>query len=265
MKAAERETREDSTLRVLRAVALAALTVLAIYLCWMLAAPFLNAFTWGFTLAVVCAPLRKWLFARLPKLPATVLIMALVIVVIAVPLTFVLRQLLQESLKAQSWILNSIQADGWRGAIAANRWLGPLWAWADQQLDLGQIAQQMAAAIANWIAPAVGHSVSVISQTGVALLAFFFFLRDEETVLTAVGRALPLSPQETERLFATDACPGARRRGSDRGNYRWGGSPQVPRPIRSKQKPNGRSLADRRWREPRLQRLPEKVEQRESS
>src|ERR1700687_5999586 len=113
MRAAQGETREDGTLRVLRKVALAALTVLAIYLCWKLFAPFLNAFTWGFTLAVVCAPLRKCLSARLPRFPATVLIMALVIVVIAVPLTFVLRQLLQESLKAQSWVMNSMQPGGW--------------------------------------------------------------------------------------------------------------------------------------------------------
>lgn len=176
--------------------------MLAVYLCWMLFAPFLHAFTWGFTLAVVCAPLRKWLFARLPRLPATVLIMALVIVVIAVPLTFILRQLLQESLKAQSLVLNSMHAGGWRGTIATNRWLGPLWTWADQQLDLSQIAQQVAAAIARWIAPAVARSVGVISQTGAALLAFFFFLRDEEIVLAGVGRALPLSPPETGRLFA---------------------------------------------------------------
>jgi predicted PurR-regulated permease PerM len=125
-----------------------------------------------------------------------------VIVVIAAPLSFVLRQLLQESLKAQAWVLNSMQADGWRGVIAANRWFGPLWSWADQQFDLSQIAQQIAATIARWIAPAVAHSVSVISQTGAALLAFFFFLRDEEIVLAGVSRALPLSPPETDRLFA---------------------------------------------------------------
>ena len=194
--------REDGTLRVLRAMALAALTALGIYLCWKLAAPFLNAITWAFTLTLVCAPLRKWLFARMPRLPATALIMALVLVVIAVPLTFALRQLLQESLKAQLWLRNSMQTEGWRSAIAANRWLGPLWNWADRQLDLGQLAQQIAAAIARWIAPAVAHSVSVISQTGAALLAFFFFLRDEETILAGVGRMLPLSPAETGRLFA---------------------------------------------------------------
>jgi predicted PurR-regulated permease PerM len=192
----------DGTLRVLRAVALAVLTVLAIYLCWKLAAPFINAFTWGFTLTLVCAPLRKWLFSRLPKLPATVLIMALVVIAIAVPLTVFLRQLLQESLKAQSLLRSSIQADGWRSAISANRWLGPLWTWADQQLDLSEIAQQIAAAIARWAAPAVAHSVGVISQTGAALLVFFFLLRDEETILAGVGRMLPLSLSETDRLFA---------------------------------------------------------------
>src|SRR3954465_7548279 len=85
--------REDSTLHILRSVALAVLTVLAVYLCWNLAAPFVSAFTWGLTLTIACAPLRKWLFARFPKTVATVLIMVLVIAVIAVPVTVILRQL----------------------------------------------------------------------------------------------------------------------------------------------------------------------------
>ena len=79
--------------------------------------------------------------------------MAVVIVVIAVPLTFILRQLLQESLKAQSLLRSSIQIESWQGTISANRWLGPLWNLADRQLDLSQIAQQSAAMIGSWIAP----------------------------------------------------------------------------------------------------------------
>jgi predicted PurR-regulated permease PerM len=192
---------QDNTLRVLRAVLLAAVTALAIYLCWRLASPFLNAFTWGFTLAVACAPLRKWLFARIPRWPATLLIMAIVLIVIAVPVTFMLRQLLQESLRAQALLKSSIQSDDWRTTIAAQRWLGPLWTWADQQLDLSEIAQQMAGVMARWIAPALARSVGIISQAGAAMLAFFFFVRDKEIAVEAIRRMLPLSFAETEHLF----------------------------------------------------------------
>jgi hypothetical protein len=44
------------------------------------------------------------------------------------------RQLLQESLKAQTLLQRTAQTDDWRSAMAAHRWLGPLWTWADQQL-----------------------------------------------------------------------------------------------------------------------------------
>jgi predicted PurR-regulated permease PerM len=195
-------TIDNASIRVVHALALAALAALAVFLCWKLFAPFLYAFSWAFAFAVACAPLRKWLFARMPRVPATLLIMALVIVVIAVPLTFILRQLLQESLKAQTLLRSSIQIDSWRGAISANRWLGPLWRWADQQLDLTQIAQLAAAEITSWIAPAVARSLRVVSQTGAMLLALFFFLRDQETILGGMRSVLPLSTDETDRLFA---------------------------------------------------------------
>jgi predicted PurR-regulated permease PerM len=197
----ENPAHQDDTLRTLRAVLLAALTALAIYLCWRLAAPFLNAFTWGFTLAVACAPLRQWLFARMPRLPAALLIMTIVLVLISVPVMFILRELLQESLRAPALLRSSIQSDDWRITIAVQRWFGPLWAWADQQLDLSEIAQQMAGTIARWIGPALARSVGVISQAGVAMLAFFFFVRDQEIALEAIRGMVPLSFSETEHLF----------------------------------------------------------------
>ena len=181
---------------------LAALTALAIYLCWKMLAPFVPAFTWAAALAVACAPLRRWLFARMPRTVASLLIIILILVVIAVPMTFVVRQLVQESLKAQALLQSSFQGDGWRGAISGNRWLGPLWNWADRQYDLSQVAQQTAAKVAGWLAPVVAKSLSILSQTGAMLLALFFFLRDGESIVAGVGRVLPLSDAEVGELLA---------------------------------------------------------------
>jgi predicted PurR-regulated permease PerM len=193
---------QDSTPRVFRLAFLACLTGAAIYLCWKLTAPFINAFTWAFALAVVCAPLRKWLFARMPKVPATMLILALVVLVVAAPVTLILRSLFQESLQIQSLVRQSLDADVWQSTVGAHPWLGNLWKWADQQFDLDGIARQTAAAIARWIAPALAHSVGVVSQAGIALFALFFFLRDQEIVLDSVRRLLPFSPEEMDLLTA---------------------------------------------------------------
>jgi predicted PurR-regulated permease PerM len=135
--------------------------------------------------------MRRLLFARLEKLWATLLIVTFVVIVIAVPVAFILGQLFQESLHAQSFLRDSIDVRAW-----------PLVAWADKQFDLREIAQQIAATLARWIAPALAHSVGVISQAGVTLLALFFFLRDQESILDAGRRLLPLSPDEIDLLLA---------------------------------------------------------------
>ena len=192
--------RQDSTSGTLRVLFLTGLTLAAIYLCWKITAPFIDAFTWALALAVACAPLTRWLFARMPKFPATLLVVALVVVVITVPVSFILRQLLQESLQAQSLLKDSLNADAWQRNIATHRWLGPLWTWADQEFDLAEIARQIAGTIARWAAPVLAHSVSAVSQSGIALLAFFFFVRDQESILAAIGRMLPLSPGEIDLL-----------------------------------------------------------------
>ncbi|HVW86065.1 MAG TPA: AI-2E family transporter [Bryobacteraceae bacterium] len=193
---------ETRLFSVFRAVSLAALTALAMYLCWRMTAPFLNAFTWAFALTVASAPLRGYFFARMPRVPATLLIMTIVILVVAVPVALVSRQLFQESLRAQQFLQRSIGNGDWRAALAGHHWIAALWTWADQQLDLSQIGQQLAAAMARLVAPAVARSVGVISQAGVALLAFFFFLRDQDHALAGIRRLLPLSAPEIDYLFS---------------------------------------------------------------
>ncbi len=56
--------------------------------------------------------------------------------------------------------------------------------------------------MAGWIAPVVAHSVGVVAQAGVILLALYFFLQDEEIALAAVRGLLPFSPSEIDRLFS---------------------------------------------------------------
>src|SRR5579863_6548431 len=187
---------------IFRALSLAALTAFAVYLCWLMTSPFLSAFTWAFAFAVALSPLRTWLSTRLPKLLATLLVITAAIIVAAVPGALFSRQLLCESVRAQQLLRDSIQGGGWQSALADHPRIGEVLAWAGDRLDLGQIGQQLAGAMAGWIAPVVAHSVGAIAQAGVILLALYFFLQDEDIALAAVRAVLPFSSGESDRLIA---------------------------------------------------------------
>jgi len=194
-------TQQETTLMVLRASVLVLITALVLYLCWQIVLPFVNAFVWAFAIAVACSPLRQWFFARLPRAAAALLIIALLLIVILAPLTFFFRQLLHESQRAQALFQGSLQNGDWRAAIDGNRILAPVADWASRQFDLEQLGRQLNGLIGRSIGPIVSRSLRVIAQIGAGLLALFFFLRDQEIVVRSIGRLLPLSDVETNRLF----------------------------------------------------------------
>ncbi|MDE3197289.1 MAG: AI-2E family transporter, partial [Acidobacteriota bacterium] len=194
----DRGPRIDPALRVLRIAALLAMAGAVIWLCWNLVAPFVSGFTWGLTIAVVCAPLRNWLFRRMRHGPATILIIGAVLLLIAVPLSLVLGQFFQELVRAQESVGAWLHAENWKQSISQHRLFGPLWNWADREIGIASLAQQGTASLTRFIAPTVMKSAGFFAQSGVALFALFFFLRDQEVFLAALRRALPFSDGQTD-------------------------------------------------------------------
>ncbi len=185
-----------------RALALAALTLIAVYFCWMMTVPFLGAFTWAFALAVAFYPVRIWLTRRMPGLAATLLIMTALVVGVSLPGAVLGRQLVNECLRAQQLLQESLRGGGWRGAVAARPWIGTVIAWTDSELDLALLGQQLAGTMARSIAPFLVRSVGLLSQAGIVLLALFFFLQDEARLLAGARSLLPLSADEIDGLTA---------------------------------------------------------------
>ena len=71
-----------------RTFLLAAFTAIGLYLCYLLAAPFLSTLTWAIALAVLFMPLQVWLESKLrhPNIAAlvSVLIIGLIVVILAI-------------------------------------------------------------------------------------------------------------------------------------------------------------------------------------
>ena len=191
----------DPTAGILRILTLLGLTALALLLTWQLTAPFLSPFTWALALAVAFSPVQKRLARRMSPSLAAFLVLTLAILIIAIPITALSRQLFQESLRAQSLLQNFYQSGAWSEMASDHKWVGKAFVWADKQLDLTDLLQRLAATFASSVGPVVATSLAVISQAGTAILTLFFFLRDEDQIVATMRRMLPLHAWETDLLF----------------------------------------------------------------
>ena len=101
------------------------------------------------------------------------------------------QRLLQEAQRAQELFRNLTQSAVWQ------RWIGSIWPWVLSQLDVESISQD----ILRNVAPVFSKSAVGLSRTLLSLLFFFFFVRDQDTMIETVRRLLPLTQSETDRLF----------------------------------------------------------------
>lgn len=177
-------------------------TAFAVYLCYCLALPFLSPLTWALALAVLFTPFQRWLERKLhrPSLAAAISVLVVGLVV-AVPATFVVQQLIQEAAKGAEIIKAKIESGEWRRAIEAQPRLAPLADWIERKVDLPGAVKDLA----TWLTSTAGVIVrgSVIQVIGFCLTFYllFYFLRDRSSALRALRSVSPLSDGQMNRLF----------------------------------------------------------------
>ncbi|HHZ10149.1 MAG TPA: AI-2E family transporter [Rhizobiales bacterium] len=179
----------------------AAFAVLGLYVCYLLALPFVGPLTWAVVLSILIAPFHRRLEDRLrhPSLAAMISTIAAASVV-AVPVLFVAQQLIGEAAKAAIFIEKTLRSSAWREAIADSPHLSAIADWVEQRLDLAGAAANLAA----WL---TGRSTSFLRASATQLLGFvltlyflFFLLRDRVGILRVLGALSPLSPAETRLM-----------------------------------------------------------------
>jgi predicted PurR-regulated permease PerM len=186
----------------MRAVVLLAATVGGLFVCYLLALPFLPALTWALALAVIFAPSHRWLetkFRAPPTLAAFVSVLGIGLIVVA-PAIWLGSLLLSEAAAGAAAIKEKAASAEWRQIFENNAALRLLLPWVDQ-IDLpGTVGNA-----ASWVA---NTSASLIRGGALQLLTFFltfyflyFFLRDRRLFLDFLQNASPLSRTDTQRLF----------------------------------------------------------------
>ena len=184
-----------------RAFVLAAVTGVGMYVCYLLTVPFVSALAWALALAVLFAPVHRWIEARLkkPNVAASVSVL-MVVFIVGMPATFVAGRLIEEAANGANAIRSNVESGTWRRAIEAHPRIAPLGRWIAQQFDLPAAMSSAVSWLANTSASFVRVSVTQVIGLLLTLYFLFYFLRDRRAAVGSLADLLPLSAAETDRL-----------------------------------------------------------------
>jgi predicted PurR-regulated permease PerM len=186
------------------------LAVTALALCWILL-PFYGAILWAIIIAVLFAPIYRWLLPRLKahRNAAAALVMLLVLVVGVLPFALMTASLTREA----SLIYQRIHSGEWNPAVYLRGLFDALPSWVSALLaragvaDFDMLQRQVTAALAQgsqFIATqALGiglNTFDFVVSLGVALYLAFFLIRDGDELAQTAKAALPVPPQCKQEL-----------------------------------------------------------------
>jgi predicted PurR-regulated permease PerM len=185
----------------MRAYVVLAITIGALFVCFLLAMPFLAALTWALALAVLCMPSHRWIESKVgfPSLAALISVGWIGLVVV-MPAIWISARLMTEAAAGAVLIEDKVASGEWRAIFESHAALATLLPWIEQ-LDLpGAIGTA-----ASWTATQAASFVrGWIVQLATIIFTFyllFYFLRDRRLVMTWLHEVSPLSTADSRRLF----------------------------------------------------------------
>lgn len=184
-----------------RTLVLIAAIVAGAFASFRLVLPFVPAFTWALTFAVLFAPVHRLNEARLkrPNLAAAVSVI-MVAVIVVVPAILVASRLVEEAARGASAIRTAIDSGQWRPVIEAHPRVEPIVDWIGSQVDLPSLVANAASWLTNLSASFVRGSVAQAIGFLLTFYFLFYFLRDRRAALAALQNLSPLSENEMRQV-----------------------------------------------------------------
>lgn len=181
---------------------LMAVTVVGIYLCYRLAAPFLPAFVWALALVVLFAPLHRWLESKVkhPNLAAMICVLVAALIVV-VPAMFVAERIIGEAARGAETIKTMVESGELRRSFEGHPLIAPVGHWIERQFDLPGMVNTATSWLTSTAASFVQVSVMHLIGLVLTFYIFFYFLRDRSAMLESIRFLSPLSEADMNRMF----------------------------------------------------------------
>ena len=187
------------------------LAMVSLALAWILQ-PFFGTILWGAIIALLFAPVYRWLVPRTRRRRtlAALVTLLLVLLIVVIPFGLITASLARET----ATVYGHIQSGEWNVALYFRKVFDALPEWALSLLDrfgLGNFAtlqRRLAAALtqgSQFIATnalSIGQdSFDFIASLFITLYLAFFLIRDGEVVARGVRHAIPLAPAHKQELL----------------------------------------------------------------
>lgn len=185
------------------ALVLIMVTGAGIYSCYLLAAPFFPALAWALALAVLFAPLHRWLASKVrnPSLAAIICVL-LVALVVVVPSAFVAERIVGEAVRGANAVKAAVASGEWRRPFETHPSIAPVAHWIELNFDLPGIVRTAASWLTSTATSIVRGSILEVIGIVLTFYIFFYFLRDRSAALESFRSLSPLSREDMNQLFS---------------------------------------------------------------
>jgi len=192
-------------------VFLALLGLVTIAFVWILA-PYGGAIFWGVVLAILFAPIYRWLLQRTRNKAslAALLTLLLITVIVILPLTLVSISIVNQAAS----VVELVRSGDISVGMYFNKIMAALPNWLISLLDrfhltslsylqdkLTEAASQVSQEVATRAINAGLYTVDFLTSLCILLYLLFFLLRDGDSLSRKIRAAVPLGPKYKQRLF----------------------------------------------------------------
>jgi len=186
-----------------RAIALALLAAVGIYLCYRLAQPCIPSLVWAGALALIFTPLQRWMEARV-KRPNLAAVLSLLIIglLVVVPATWFAQKLVEQAATVPRNIQKQIAAGKWHINGDQHPYQAHFLALVQQQVGAPENASTAMKWVNTILTRLVRESAIAAVQVSLTLYFLFYFLRDRVRVVQAIRWFLPLNETEIDTVFS---------------------------------------------------------------
>ena len=183
----------------LRILILLAATALGLYLCYLLALPFLPSLTWALVLSVMLLPMHRRIEARTGHANLAAVISVIVAAsAVVVPVLYVAQKLVVEAVEGAVYLEGQLRGAEWRDAIATYPRLARSVEWLEERLDFTGAAANLVQWLTVQSTLLVRGSVNQLLNLLLTFYLLFYFLRDRQRAWRTLGYFSPLSRPATE-------------------------------------------------------------------
>lgn len=186
-------------------IALGAFTLIAVYLCWQILAPFVDVIMWAAMLSIVTYPVyHKFRTRGYSSSLASMATVALACMVVFFPLaimsTILATEVADLSGQIKPAIDSALDPNSSVNQFLINRLNINVQEYASSE-KIAEAVTSVSKAVLARTSGVIGGVVGFIIQLFFVLFAMFYFLRDSASVVPAIRELLPLSESDTDAIF----------------------------------------------------------------